>query len=138
MDLKAIWEMSDKWDGRQKPSMEEEYLVTKEESLDASIELYWGVIGICAADLNVSVEGLALKVLAHEWGHAYTHVGLDIDGTRWPSDGFSETDKAVKEGLAQFCALKVVEDLKWGFPEGLDAYNAILPRQPKIYRTHLG
>ena len=82
-------------------------------------------------EFGCHLGNVGLKVLAHEWGHAYTHVGLDIDGTRWPSDGFSETDKAVKEGLAQFCALKVVEDLKWGFPEGLDAYNAILPRQPK-------
>lgn len=109
-----------------------------DERVNASIVLYWGVIGLCAADLNVTVEGLALKVLAHEWGHAYSHIGADIDGKRWPSQDFAQSEKSIKEGLAQYCALKVVKGLQGRFPDGYQAYEAILPRQPDIYRTHLG
>lgn len=97
------------------------------------IELYWGVIGLVADDLNVSVEGLALKVLAHEWGHAYTHVGLDIDGKRWETNDFAWSSHALKEGLAQYCALQVAKDIE--YPNAIEAYNALVPKQPPAYQT---
>src|SRR5262249_21910254 len=45
---------------------------------ESSVELYWGVIGLCAGWLGTAVEDLAAVVLAHELAHAYTHLGRDI------------------------------------------------------------
>src|SRR5207302_578999 len=46
---------------------------------NGEISLYWGVIGLIARALGVSVESLTVLVLAHELGHAYSHLGFDID-----------------------------------------------------------
>ena len=59
-------------------------------------------IALIAAMINVRMEDLAVVTLAHELGHGYTHLGRDIDGTSWDTSGFSKSDSAVKEGLAQF------------------------------------
>jgi hypothetical protein len=53
------------------------------------IYLYWGVIGLVARQLSISVEDLAVVVLGHELGHAYTHQGADIEGHRWPTGFFT-------------------------------------------------
>ena len=57
------------------------------------VRLYWMVIGLIAGALQVSVEALTFVVAAHELGHAYTHLGRDIDGRRWDVDVFSRTDR---------------------------------------------
>jgi len=106
------------------------------EKVDARIELYWGPIGLCAASLGVSVEGLTLKVLAHELAHAYSHLGYDIDGRRWTNTGFGASDRAVVEGLAQYYAHRTVAEMSGRAPEGLDAYRKLVPRQPPPYQTH--
>jgi hypothetical protein len=46
---------------------------------EPKIELYWGVIGLVARDLNIGVEDLTCVVLAHEFAHAFTHVGSDAN-----------------------------------------------------------
>jgi hypothetical protein len=66
------------------------------------IELYYIVIGIMAAMLDVSPESLTVVVLIHELTHAYTHLGKDIDGSRWETKFFKETDLQIVEGFAQF------------------------------------
>lgn len=119
------------WYNGRRTSMDE-----TREHVECRIDLYWGVIGLCAQHLNTSVEGLALKVLAHELGHAYSHVGADIDGNRWLSADFIKSDPYVKEGIAQYYALKVLEDLQTKFPEGLRAFQLLLPKQPKPYHAH--
>ena len=101
------------------------------------MELFWGVIGLVSRLLGVSVEGLTVKVLAHELAHAYTHVGADADGRRWGTTAFQRTDRALLEGLAQYYTCRVLERLGKLAPGAMDAYEKLLPHQPAIYRTHL-
>ena len=67
----------------------------------ARIRLFWAVIGVVAACRSWSVEDLTIVVLTHELAHAYTQLGADLDGRRWPPKAFSEADVSLKEGLAQ-------------------------------------
>jgi hypothetical protein len=67
---------------------------------EPKIELYWGVIGLVARDLDVTVEDLTCVVLAHELSHAYTHVGSDAEDHSWSSDYFSKSAHDLKEGLS--------------------------------------
>ncbi len=62
--------------------------------------LYWGVIGLVARLLGVSVEGLTITVLAHEYAHAYTHLGFDRSGGRWTGEAFGASEHELVEGLA--------------------------------------
>ena len=94
--------------------------------------------GLVSRLLGVSVEGLTVKVLAHELAHAYTHVGADEDGRRWGSTAFQRTDRASLEGLAQYYTCRVLERLGKQAPGAIYAYEKLLPHQPAIYRTHLG
>ena len=101
----------------------------------ASIHLYWGVIGLVARALGVSVEGLTIKVLAHELAHAYTHLGADIDGHRWKTEDFCEAERAVKEGLAQFYTRQLLTRVSARMPEAELAYKTMLPHQPQDYQV---
>lgn len=101
------------------------------------IYLFWGVIGLVAISLGVSVEDLTAVVLAHELGHAYTHLGYDIDKYRWGSLNFSESAREVKEGLAQYYTERVLRNMGDKIPGGLDAYRKLLEKQPEAYREHL-
>jgi hypothetical protein len=60
-------------------------------SYGTGICLYWGVIGLVARLLGLSVEGLTIKVLAHEYAHAYTHLGFDRSGKRWSGFDYSRS-----------------------------------------------
>ena len=108
------------------------------DDANARIELFWGVIGLVSRLLGVSLEGLTMKVLAHELAHAYTHVGADADGRRWGTTAFQRTDRTLLEGLAQYYTCRVLERLGKQAPGAMDAYEKLLPHQPEIYRTHLG
>jgi hypothetical protein len=101
------------------------------------IYLFWGVIGLVAISLGVSVEDLTAVVLAHELGHAYTYLGYDIDKYRWGSLNFSDSDHEVKEGLAQYYTERVLANMGDKIPGGLDAYRKLLSKQPKAYKEHL-
>jgi hypothetical protein len=68
----------------------------------ATIRIYWAAIGLLSEWLGHSVEALTIVVLAHELAHAYTQLGADIEGRRWPAPQFSRADIQVKEGLAQY------------------------------------
>lgn len=106
--------------------------ITYAENYNATINLYWGIIGLVAHALNVSVAGLTIVVLTHELAHAYTHLGFDRDGTRWHGRGFENSDHPLKEGLAQYYTAIVVER----FPEAKQAYKELLPKQPPAYQAH--
>lgn len=54
----------------------------------ARIRLYWAVIGIVSEWLGCTVEDLTVVVLPHELSHAYTQLGADIEGRRWPAADF--------------------------------------------------
>ncbi len=100
------------------------------------IELYYGVLGLLARMLGVALEPLTVVVMAHECAHAYTHLGLDIDGERWDTEAFLSAERALKEGLAQYYTYRVCKRLESTMPEAMDAYAALLPHQPDPYWTH--
>lgn len=106
-------------------------------SYGTTIFLYWGIIGLFARLLGVSVEGLTIKVLAHELAHAYTHLGFDRSGKRWSGFDFARSEHNLLEGLAQYWAVVALEHLKSKTPDAAAAYEALLPRQPEAYRAHL-
>jgi hypothetical protein len=108
-----------------------------EHQYATEIFIYWGVIGLISKMLGVSVEGLTVVVLAHELGHAYTHLGFDRDGLRWTGAGFARSEHALKEGLAQFYASRVCTRLSQRMPGATIAYEALLPKQPPAYHTHV-
>lgn len=110
----------------------DEYAVNK-----ATIRLYWGVIGLVADWMGCTVEELTVVVLAHELAHAYTQLGADIEGRRWPAIQFSQAEGALTEGLAQYYTDRVLRRLERRYAGALKAYESMLPGQPVIYRTHL-
>jgi hypothetical protein len=111
------------------------WLDARQGQTSASIHLYWGVIGLVARALAISVEGLTVKVLAHELAHAYTHLGADIDGHRWDNEDFYNTKRIVKEALAQYYTHQLVGRLKARMPEAQEAYEQLLPHQPADYKV---
>jgi hypothetical protein len=104
---------------------------------DRRIELFWGIIGLVALQIGVTFEDLAVVVLAHELAHAYTHVGFDIDGEQWKLAGFSASDRALKEGLAQHYTMLVCKRIASQAPDALAAYRALLERQPELYKVQV-
>jgi hypothetical protein len=114
------------------------YLFKVHRSLDdpdPRIELFWGVIGLVARDLYVEVEDLTCVVLAHELAHAFTHVAFDIDGERWPTGNFSQSDHPLREGLAQHYTMLVCKRIAGVAPYVLGAYRALVEKQPPAYRV---
>src|SRR6476661_763301 len=63
----------------------------------ATIRLYWGVIGLVSQWLGCEVEDLTVVVLTHELAHAYTQLGADIAGWRWPAAAFAAAELGLKE-----------------------------------------
>ena len=98
--------------------------------------IYWSAIGIYAALYGVPVEALTFVVLSHELAHAYTHVGLDIDGQFWPTQLFNSTDMAVVEGLAQFYTEAVCKRFAEKIPAAYTTFEDMMKQQHEIYRTH--
>lgn len=98
------------------------------------IEIYWVAIGIYAAQLGVSVEGLTLVTLAHELAHAYTHLGKDIDGIEWDTQAFAATDLYIAEGLAQFYTRAICRKLEHRIPSALKAFDTLLENQSPVYQ----
>ncbi len=107
-----------------------------EDPMSGEIILYWGVIGLVAGLLGVTIEDLTVVVLGHEVAHAYTHLGADIDGLRWDSSSFAASDHALKEGLAQYYTVLVNQRLATGLRNVDGAYEALLAQQPPAYHTH--
>ena len=99
------------------------------------IQIYWMPIGLIAGILDVSVEGLSFVVLAHELAHAYTHLGLDIDGVQWETEEFANTSKMIVEGLAQFYTESICNKYENRQPDILNAFEKLLAKQSEPY-TH--
>ena len=99
------------------------------------ITLHWGLIGLVAPRLGVSVEALALKVLAHEYAHALSHLGIDANGEYWKLEPFCQTDAYVHEGLANYMsAAALASSDDWWFREALEALNRMVELQDPQYR----
>lgn len=102
----------------------------------ARIALYWCVIGLVSDWLGSSVEDLTVVVMAHELAHAYTQLGADIEGRRWPSHHFGEAETDLKEGLAQFYTLRALQRVHGRFPGAIDVFDTLLAKQPGPYHAH--
>ncbi|RPH52313.1 MAG: hypothetical protein EHM85_03435 [Desulfobacteraceae bacterium] len=102
----------------------------------AHIELYWAVIGLVAQSIGKSVEDLTVVVLAHELAHAYTHLGADIDGSRWHTQEFAQAEHPLREGLAQYYTRLVCQRLAFQMPDSLGTYEKLLQHQPEAYKSH--
>lgn len=111
---------------------DDEYTVNR-----ATITIYWGVVGLVSEWMGCSVSDLTIVVLAHELAHAYTQLGADIDGRRWPAQQFSKADCGLKEGLAQYYTERILTRLERKYSGALKVYRTMLPGQPEAYRTHL-
>lgn len=103
---------------------------------NARIALYWCVIGLVSDWLGCSVEDLTIVVLAHELAHAYTQLGADIEGRRWPSYHFGNAETALKEGLAQFYTMRALQRLQIRFPGAITTFETLLAKQPGPYHAH--
>ena len=102
----------------------------------ATVRLYWGVIGLVSEWLGCEVEDLATVVLTHELAHAYTQLGADIEGRRWPAPLFARAETALKEGLAQYYTERVLHRLDHRGGSALGVFRALLPKQSDAYRAH--
>ncbi len=100
----------------------------------AVIGLYWGVVGLVSDWLGCSVEDLTIVVLTHELAHAYTQLGADIEGRRWPSKAFAQVEVDLKEGLAQYYTARALVRVQHRFPGALETFSALLPKQSDPYR----
>lgn len=103
----------------------------------ASITLYWGVIGLVAKWMDCGVEDLANVVLTHELAHAYTQLGADMNKQRWSASLFSQTETAVKEGLAQYYTDRVLVRLGRPYAAAYDVFQRLQQFQSPPYRAHL-
>jgi len=103
----------------------------------AVIRLYWGVIGLVSKWLACSVEDLTIVVLAHELAHAYTQLGADIEGRRWPSREFDRAEVDLVEGLAQYYAWQTLNRLSRKFPGALKTFDSLLAKQSSPYHAHV-
>ena len=104
---------------------------------EAEIKIYWGVVGLVAPLLDCDIKDLTIVTLTHELAHAYTQLGADIEGCRWPAKVFDEADIYLKEGLAQYYTDLVLRSLSSKYPGALKVYKAMLPKQPGPYRIHV-
>jgi hypothetical protein len=102
----------------------------------SKIQLYWMPLAIFAALLGVSLSTLTIAVLCHELVHAYSHRGVDMDGSFWPTDRFIKTDVYVKEGLAQYYTEQVMRALGTRLPDGLSTFLAKTSKQSAPYTTY--
>jgi hypothetical protein len=100
------------------------------------VRIYWVVISLMARFLNVSVEGLTIAVLTHELAHAYTHLGRDVDGSRWETAAFAQTELYIVEGLAQFYTDQICRKLMVRATEPHEAFKALRELQPAPYQDY--
>jgi len=98
------------------------------------IELYYLPILLLCRIKETDIEYTAAVILAHELAHAYHHVGKDKDGVTWNT--FTETNSEITEGLAQYYALRFVEEYESQFKGLREAYNGIIFHQEGVYRIH--
>jgi hypothetical protein len=113
-------------------------LFTDEYAINrAKIQIYWGVVGLVAEWMGFMVEDLSIAVLTHELAHAYTQLGADIDGRRWPAAAFGNAERGLVEGLAQYYTDRVLRRLDRRYGGAIKVYEKMLEKQPEPYRTHV-
>lgn len=103
----------------------------------SQIELYWAAIALVAELFPVPIESLTYIVMTHELAHAFTHAGTDIDGEKWEDGEFCETDRGLKEGLAQYYTHIICKQANVPGCDVFSAYEQLLCHQLPDYQTHL-
>lgn len=98
------------------------------------VELYYLPILLLCKLMETDIEHTAAVILAHELAHAYHHVGKDKDGAVW--DTFAESEPKIVEGLAQYYALRFVEEFESQFRGLRNAYDGIIKLQTGDYCIH--
>ena len=97
------------------------------------IEIYWMAQALFAAAFGVRMEDLTIVTLVHELGHAYTHIGRDIDGAAWRDPGFGQSEADVREGLAQHYTAVITQRMGARAPNAYSAYRTLLKHQSGPY-----
>lgn len=114
----------------------ESFTTNPQEVNRARIVLYSGAISIFSQLLNCKIEDLTAVVLTHEYCHAYTQLGADIDGNRWPSAHYVCIEPELCEGLAQYYTDRALARLEDKIPRALSVFEKILAYQPPVYHAH--
>lgn len=100
------------------------------------ISLFWKVIGLAAGIMKITVEHLTVLVMIHELAHAYSHLGCDASGTYW-TRGFAETDRGVREGIAQYYTWAIAKHLdENNSADFIPSYQSKIKNQSGPYRVH--
>lgn len=100
----------------------------------SEINIYWAVIGLCAQRWNVDAEAITITVLAHEYAHAYSHLGKDADGEIWETNNFIDTSKTIKEGLAEYFSYKFIQSYAVFYPQWLAVFEILYNTAPDYYK----
>ena len=97
------------------------------------VTIYRALIRLCARQLNIDEKILEEVVLAHEFAHASTHLGVDKGGGIWVR--FTDAPPSRKEYFAQIYSYILFR------LSGRTSHQEIMDRltilQPEIYGTYL-
>ena len=99
--------------------------------------IHCDVIAFLALVYKIPLNCLTIIALTHELAHAYTHLGMDIDGIDWDTEAFSNSDLEVIEGMAQFYTHVISEKMESKQPGVNYAFNELLLHQSAPYLLHL-
>ncbi|HEY3282614.1 MAG TPA: hypothetical protein VGN26_10100 [Armatimonadota bacterium] len=134
LDLLGVYHYSGQFDNM---SLVGRYLLSLPGAgAQSCVRLFWQMIGLVAPTLGSNTSDLALVVLIHELAHGLTHLGMDLDGWRWPSGAFTEAEVPVKEGLAQYFTERTLKRLGQEATGASWAYMELLRHQPGPYQVH--
>ena len=100
------------------------------------IRIYWMAITIMSSVLRIDVEGLTSVVLIHELVHAYSHLGKDVDISKWATEDFAAASLGIVEGIAQYYTHIIANKLNSSDPAILDAFKKFLVKQTGPYLVH--
>lgn len=103
---------------------------------NASIYLYWSIIALFAERYNLDLEAVTVIILSHEYSHAYSHLGIDANKHHWITDNFQNTDKLIKEGIAEYFSKKFMDSCNDTLNRFSHAYNVLLDCSPEIYKEY--
>lgn len=94
------------------------------------------VIGMVSEVLGLDVKNVSLIALIHEYAHAYTHLGKDIDDNYWSTNDYENLDTSIKEGLAQFYTAHLCNELERLQPGLRETFDRLLCVQHADYRRY--
>lgn len=100
------------------------------------IHLHALVIGLVSQALELSVNHVSLITLIHEYAHAYTHLGKDVDDNAWSLEGYENLDVTVKEAVAQFYTAYLCNELDKVNPGLKVAFDRLTSMQNSMYRQY--